>query len=132
MIRVRKRYASTRSDASRPSVSASTFAAALTASFSSAISTSSLTPSLAAALASAAFATTFASALTAATIATEAAPDRSGQEHHLIVLDGAMTVHVDGISHELTAEDCLRFRMYDESRFETGPSRGARYLLIQV
>lgn len=66
------------------------------------------------------------------TIATEAAPDRSGQEHHLIVLDGAMTVHVDGVSHELTAEDCLRFRMYDESRFETGPSRGARYLLIQV
>lgn len=59
-------------------------------------------------------------------------PPRSGQEHHLILLDGALTLILGETRHELTAGDCLRYHLTGPSRLATGPQRGARYLLVLV
>ncbi len=55
-----------------------------------------------------------------------------GREHHLILLDGALTVHLDGARHDLTAGDCLRFHPTRSAELETTPNRGARFLLARV
>ena len=59
-------------------------------------------------------------------------PPRPGLEHHLVMLDGALTITVDGIRHRLTAGDCLRYRLHGESLFETPANSGARYHLFMV
>lgn len=60
------------------------------------------------------------------------APPKPGQEHHLIVLDGVMTLTVDGITHELSGGDCLRYHLAGPTRFETSAARGARYILVLI
>lgn len=58
------------------------------------------------------------------------APPRPGLEHHLVLLDGALSVTLDGIEHSLTPGDCLRYRLFGTSRFETPADCGARYHLF--
>lgn len=58
------------------------------------------------------------------------APPKPWMEHHLILLDGALTLTVDGAAHALFPGDALRYHLSGSSRFETGPERGARYLLV--
>ena len=60
------------------------------------------------------------------------APPREGLEHHLALLEGALIVTVDGRRHTLGPGDCLRYRLYGPSAFETPPSERARYLLFMV
>lgn len=60
------------------------------------------------------------------------APPRHGLEHHLVLLDGALTVTVEGRDHALTAGDCLRYVLTGPSAFETPMRSGARYLLFMV
>jgi transcriptional regulator with XRE-family HTH domain len=60
------------------------------------------------------------------------APPRPGLEHHLVMLEGALTLHVEGESHALRAGDCLRYVLFGSSRFETPPTHGARYLLFMM
>lgn len=57
-------------------------------------------------------------------------PPRPGLEHHLVLLEGALTLTVDGIRHRLAAGDCLRYRLHGESLFETPADHGARYHLF--
>ncbi|MBO9436354.1 helix-turn-helix domain-containing protein [Ruegeria sp. R13_0] len=59
-------------------------------------------------------------------------PPKPGQEHHLIVLDGSLTLTVDGTAHALGGGDCLRYHLSGPTRFETGASRGARYMLVLI
>ena len=59
-------------------------------------------------------------------------PPRPGLEHHLVMLDGALTLTVDGMRHRLAAGDCLRYRLHGESLFETPANSGARYHLFMV
>ena len=59
-------------------------------------------------------------------------PPRPGLEHHLVMLDGALTLTVDGIRHRLSPGDCLRYRLHGESLFETPANSGARYFLFMV
>ncbi|MBX3572507.1 MAG: helix-turn-helix transcriptional regulator [Mesorhizobium sp.] len=59
-------------------------------------------------------------------------PPRPALEHHLLLLEGALSLTVDGARHELVPGDCLRYRLYGASRFETPPEAGARYLLFIV
>ena len=66
------------------------------------------------------------------TVITYEVPPKSGQEHHLILMDGALTLTVDGTPHALNAGDCLRYHLSGPTRFETGASRGARYLLVLI
>lgn len=60
------------------------------------------------------------------------APPKPGQEHHLIVLDGALTLTVDGTAHQLAAGDCLRYHLSGPNGFDTSPERGARYMLVLI
>jgi len=55
-------------------------------------------------------------------------PPVAGLEHHLIMLKGALTVTVDGETHALRDGDCLRYRLFGASRFETRRA-AASYLI---
>lgn len=59
-------------------------------------------------------------------------PHRPGLEHHLIMLEGALAMTVEGVRHDLRTGDCLRFILYGTNVFETPPMTGARYLLVMV
>ncbi|WP_313621224.1 XRE family transcriptional regulator [Achromobacter sp.] len=66
-----------------------------------------------------------------ARIAYEQSP-RPGLEHHLLMLDGELSITVDGQTHQLLPGDCLRYQLYGASAFATPPDSGARYLLFIV
>ena len=53
-----------------------------------------------------------------------------GLEHHLLMLEGELTVTVEGAEHRLTGGDCLRYRLHGDSVFVTPPERAAHYLLF--
>jgi transcriptional regulator with XRE-family HTH domain len=55
-------------------------------------------------------------------------PPVAGLEHHLTMLRGALSVTVEGETYVLKEGDCLRYRLFGASRFETG--RSAAYYLI--
>ncbi len=59
-------------------------------------------------------------------------PPKAGQEHHLIMLDGSLTLTVDGTAHTLSGGDCLRYHLSGPTRFETSKTRGARYMLVLI
>ena len=56
------------------------------------------------------------------------APAVPAQEHHLVMLSGALSVTVDGVGHDLQAGDCLRYKLQGPSVFLTG-DQGARYMI---
>ncbi len=56
-------------------------------------------------------------------------PPRPGLEHHLVLVEGALSLSVSGQHHHLTPGDCLRYRLDGPSLFETGED-GARYFLF--
>lgn len=66
------------------------------------------------------------------TVITYETPPQPGQEHHLIMLDGSLTLTVDGTAHELSGGDCLRYHLSGPTRFETAATRGARYMLVLI
>lgn len=59
-------------------------------------------------------------------------PPRPGLEHHLVMIDGALTVTIEGTAHELKSGDCLRYQLFGRSAFATPKDRGARYMLFMV
>lgn len=59
-------------------------------------------------------------------------PPRPGLEHHLLMLEGQLSITVDGQSHDLRPGDCLRYQLFGASVFLTPPHSGARYLLFIV
>ncbi|MEO1199224.1 MAG: helix-turn-helix domain-containing protein [Pseudomonadota bacterium] len=60
------------------------------------------------------------------------APPRPGLEHHLALLDGALTVRIADQDHHLNAGDCLRYQLFGPSRFTAPADRPARYLIFTV
>jgi transcriptional regulator with XRE-family HTH domain len=56
-------------------------------------------------------------------------PPVAGLEHHLTMLKGALTVMVEGETYALREGDCLRYRLFGSSRFETRRSP-ASYLIV--
>ncbi|WP_299865206.1 helix-turn-helix transcriptional regulator [uncultured Hoeflea sp.] len=60
-----------------------------------------------------------------------AGPSRPGHEHHLVMLEGALTVTLGDEMHPLQAGDCLRYQLYGPSRFQTGVDP-ATYLMVLV
>ena len=66
-----------------------------------------------------------------ATVSFETSPV-AGLEHHLWMLDGALTVDVDGTAFKLRAGDTLRYVLTGPSRFHGTGKRDARYLVAVV
>jgi len=58
-------------------------------------------------------------------------PPRPGIEHHLILVEGALGVTVEGRRHDLLPGDCLRYQLFGRSAFRTG-AEPARYYLFMV
>jgi transcriptional regulator with XRE-family HTH domain len=59
-------------------------------------------------------------------------PARPGHEHHLVMLSGRLRLTVEGVAHDLGPGDCLRYRLYGPTAFETPPETGAHYFLFLV
>lgn len=55
-------------------------------------------------------------------------PSVAGLEHHLTLLIGALTVTVEDETCHLQPGDCLRYRLFGATRFETARA-AASYLL---
>lgn len=67
----------------------------------------------------------------AAPIAYESSP-RPGVEHHLVLLEGALRLEVEGRPHDLRPGECLRYQLHGATVFTTPARQGARYLLSLV
>ena len=57
-------------------------------------------------------------------------PTLPGLEHHLYLLEGALTVTVETTAYSLKAGDCLRYHSYGKTAFETPADQSARYILV--
>ncbi|MCB9959124.1 MAG: helix-turn-helix transcriptional regulator [Rhodospirillaceae bacterium] len=57
---------------------------------------------------------------------------RPGLEHHLVMLEGRLTHTAEGRTCELGPGDCLRYRLFESSLFQTPADVGARYILFVV
>ncbi|GAA4596458.1 XRE family transcriptional regulator [Planotetraspora phitsanulokensis] len=59
-------------------------------------------------------------------------PPVPGLEQHIWMLEGVLEVTVGDVVHEIRAGDCLRFRLWDRSRFRCPGPDPARYALMIV
>ena len=66
-----------------------------------------------------------------ATVSFDAAPV-AGLEHHLWMLEGSLTLEVDGSVFRLRAGDCLRYVLAGPTRFQATGRREARYVIAMV
>lgn len=57
---------------------------------------------------------------------------RDGLEHHLVMLEGALAMQIDGQTHKLGAGDCLRYLLRGGNVFQTPPDQGAKYHLFII
>jgi transcriptional regulator with XRE-family HTH domain len=55
-----------------------------------------------------------------------------GLEHHLWMLDGVLSLEIEGAGFRLEKGDCVRYVLSGESRFVCGKKRPARYLISMV
>lgn len=56
----------------------------------------------------------------------------AGLEHHLWMLEGALTLEVSGRVFQLRAGDCVRYVLSGPSRFAVQGRRAARYVIAMV
>jgi transcriptional regulator with XRE-family HTH domain len=66
-----------------------------------------------------------------ATVSFDASPV-AGLEHHLWMLDGSLTLEVEGSPFWLRVGDCLRYVLAGPTRFTNPGKREARYLVAMV
>lgn len=66
-----------------------------------------------------------------ASVSFDAAPI-AGLEHHLWLLDGSLSLDIDGAAFRLNAGDCLRYVLAGSTRFESTGTRDARYIIAMV
>jgi quercetin dioxygenase-like cupin family protein len=56
----------------------------------------------------------------------------AGLEHHLWMLDGSLTLEIDGTPFQLSAGDCLRYVLSGPTRFQNTGQREVRYVIAMV
>jgi transcriptional regulator with XRE-family HTH domain len=56
----------------------------------------------------------------------------AGLEHHLLMLEGSITLEVEGTPFKLRAGDCLRYVLNGPTRFHNPAKREARYVVAMV
>jgi transcriptional regulator with XRE-family HTH domain len=66
-----------------------------------------------------------------ATVAFDTSP-APGLEHHLWLMEGSLTLDVEGSSHALRAGDCLRYVLSGATRFHNPGKRDARYVIAII
>jgi hypothetical protein len=66
-----------------------------------------------------------------ATVSYDVSP-LAGLEHHLWMLEGVLSIEIEGTSYRLEKGDCVRYLLAGPSRFECGGRRPARYVIAMV
>jgi transcriptional regulator with XRE-family HTH domain len=56
----------------------------------------------------------------------------AGLEHHLWMLEGSLSLEIEGSIFRLRAGDCLRYLLAGPSRFQSTGTRDARYVIAMV
>lgn len=56
-------------------------------------------------------------------------PPRVGLEHHIFMAEGCLNMTIEGQKYRLLEGDCLRYRLYGSSVFETDKNCIAKYLI---
>jgi quercetin dioxygenase-like cupin family protein len=56
----------------------------------------------------------------------------AGLEHHLWMLEGSLSLEVEGSLYRLRAGDCLRYVLAGPTRFQATGKREARYVVAMV
>lgn len=56
----------------------------------------------------------------------------SGLEHHLLILEGVLSLEIEGTAFRLKKGDCVRYVLFGASRFVCGGKRAVRYLISMV
>lgn len=59
-------------------------------------------------------------------------PPKAGLEHHLVMLNGELSLDLEGTDYSLKSGDCLRYRLFGSSTFKAHKLKGAKYYLIMV
>lgn len=57
---------------------------------------------------------------------------RDGLEHHLVMLDGRLSMELESAVYHLVAGDCLRYQLRGANVFRTPEDTGARYHLFII
>ncbi|HLJ44772.1 MAG TPA: XRE family transcriptional regulator [Bryobacteraceae bacterium] len=55
-----------------------------------------------------------------------------GLEHHLWMLEGVLSLSLEGVTFRLEKGDCIRYLLSGPSRFEAGSKRAVRYVISMV
>ena len=55
-----------------------------------------------------------------------------GLEHHLWMLEGVLSLEIEGVTFRLEKGDCIRYLLAGSSRFESGNKRPVRYVIAIV
>ena len=55
-----------------------------------------------------------------------------GLEHHLWMIEGVLSLEVEGNAYRLEKGDCMRYVLTGPSRFACGSRRAARYVIAMV
>jgi transcriptional regulator with XRE-family HTH domain len=56
----------------------------------------------------------------------------AGLEHHLLMLEGSLTLEVEGAEYRLKSGDCLRYVLNGPTRFHNPTKRETRYIVAMV
>lgn len=57
-------------------------------------------------------------------------PSLAGLEHHVVMMQGKLTISIDDQHYSLNAGDCLRYQLFAGSKFITPPDCGADYFIM--
>jgi len=68
--------------------------------------------------------------LEASTCITYDRPPRPGLEHHLFLIEGQLSISIDGQTYDLRPGDCLRYQLFGPSAFTTSEQCSAKYMLF--
>jgi transcriptional regulator with XRE-family HTH domain len=68
--------------------------------------------------------------LEAGTCITYDRPPRPGLEHHLFLIEGQLSISIDGQTYDLRPGDCLRYQLFGPSAFATSEQYSAKYMLF--
>jgi len=61
-----------------------------------------------------------------------AAPPLPDLEHHLVLLEGSLSITLGAVRHDLSAGDCLRFRLNSSNAYHAPGPGPARYFLTVI
>lgn len=57
---------------------------------------------------------------------------KQGLEHHIYMLEGALSISIEDQTYQLNQGDCLRYQLFGASTFVTSKTQSAKYILTII